>query len=483
MNLDDFKEPADLLKRENLLEICEVKGSERAELIAQAELKAAEFKVKTAFRRIIAEMLAEEQAEEMRRAAIAENYDVNGVKIKRDGNGKPITSIENFVGIMRQDDFFSGIRFNLLTYSPEWDGEKWDDTNDSTVRGYIEAKYKIHSREKCDDGFRMFLRTREYNPVIEEIESIKWDGVERIPTLLSKWLKCDDTPYTREVSRLIFSGGINRLYNPGCKFDDVPVLVGTKQGEGKSTFIRWLALKDEWFTDNLVEIEGTKGIEALEGIWICEIAEMMATTKAKEVESVKAYITRQNDRYRRPFDKRVTDHPRQCIFIGTTNKAQFLTDKTGNRRWYPVTCRQNGYDLFSNKEAIQSDIRQCWAEAKAKFDRGEMLPYADQSLIYLIRSEQDAAVEDDYRVGLIQDYIEGRSEVCALELWRKALNNEFLPMSKRDSMDIGLIMQGMTGWVKEKNGKRFPEYGQQRYWKNVSNIDNYADSVDDLLSI
>ena len=232
-----------------------------------------------------------------------------------------------------------------------------------------------------------------------------------------------------------------------------------------------------------MEIEGTKGIEALEGIWICEIAEMMATTKAKEVESVKAYITRQNDRYRRPFDKRVTDHPRQCIFIGTTNKSQFLTDKTGNRRWYPVTCRQSGYDLFNNKEAVQSDIRQCWAEAKAKFDKGEMLPYADQSIIGLIRSEQDAAVEDDYRVGLIEDYIDGKSEVCALELWRKALNNEILPMSKRDSMDIGLIMQGMTGWVKEKTPKRFAEYGLQRYWKNVSNIDNNSFDVDDLLSI
>lgn len=329
----------------------------------------------------------------------------------------------------------------------------------------------------------MFLKTREYNPVIEEIESIQWDGVERIETLLIKWLKCDDTPYTREVSRLIFSGGINRLYNPGCKFDDVPVLVGTRQGEGKSTFIRWLALRDEWFTDNLVEIEGTKGIEALEGIWICEIAEMMATTKAKEVESVKAYITRQNDRYRRPFDKRVTDHPRQCLFIGTTNKAQFLTDKTGNRRWYPVICRQSGYELFNNKEPIQSDIRQCWAEAKVKYDRGEMLPYANQSIIELIRSEQNAAVEDDYRVGLIQDYIDERTEVCALELWRKALKNEFQPMSKRDSMDIGLIMQSMTGWAKEKTPKRFMDYGLQRYWKHIANKDDLLCNVDDLLSI
>lgn len=482
MNLDDFKEPADLLKRENLLDICKAKGSERAELIAQIELKASEFKVKTALKRIINEMLSEEHEEEMRRAAIAESYDINGVSIKRDGNGKPITSIENFAEIMRRDDFFSGIRFNLLTYSPEWDGEKWNDTHDSIVRGYIEARYMIHNHDKCDDAFRMLLKSREYNPVTEEIESIEWDGKERIPTLLSKWLKCDDTPYTREVSRLIFAGGINRLYNPGCKFDDVPVLVGTRQGEGKSTFIRWLALKDNWFTDNLVDIEGTKGIEALEGIWICEIAEMMATTKVKEVESVKAYITRQNDRYRRPFDKRVTDHPRQCIFIGTTNKAQFLTDKTGNRRWYPVTCRQSGYDLFSCKEAVQSDIRQCWAEAKEKYDRGEMLPYADQSIINLIRSEQDAAVEDDYRIGLIEDYIDGRDEVCALELWRNALKSEYLSMSKRDSMDIGLIMQGMTGWQKEKNPKRFAEYGLQRYWKRVGVPVTEQGDIDDLLS-
>lgn len=105
VNLDNFKEPADLLKRENLLEICQARGSERAELIAQAELKASEFKVKTALKRLINEMLAEEQAEEIRRAAIAESYDLNGVKIKRDGNGKPITSIENFVEILRRDEF------------------------------------------------------------------------------------------------------------------------------------------------------------------------------------------------------------------------------------------------------------------------------------------------------------------------------------------------------------------------------------------
>ena len=115
----------------------------------------------------------------------------------------------------------------------------------------------------------------------------------------------------------------------------MPVLIGTKQGEGKSTLVRWLAMKDDYFTE-VTEIEGQKGMEAVEGAWICEMGELLALTKAREIEAVKSYLTRLADRYRRPFDRRVTDHKRQCIFIGTTNKEQFLTDKTGNRRFYPV---------------------------------------------------------------------------------------------------------------------------------------------------
>jgi predicted P-loop ATPase len=305
----------------------------------------------------------------------------------------------------------------------------------------------------------------QYHPIRDLVDGFEWDGQERIPHFLHTWTKCEDTAYTREVSRLIFSGGIHRLFSPGCKFDDMPVLIGTKQGEGKSTLVRWLALSDDYFSE-VNEFEGQRGIESLEGAWICEVSELLAMTKTKEQEAVKSFLTRLNDRYRMPFDKRVTDHPRQCLFIGTTNKEQFLTDKTGNRRFYPVKVNQSGYDLFEHEAEIKEYIRQCWAEAKAKLDVGEMKPYADRDLVAVIREMQAAAVEDDYRVGMIEDYLEERTEVCVLEIWQNALKmGEFSKPSKKDSTEIALILQGFDGWEKQPKVKRFANFGVQKWWR------------------
>lgn len=389
-----------------------------------------------------------------------------------DGQGKPMATIDNFLMILRNDKVFESLRFNQLSYSPEHivDGklERWQDKDDSKARFYIEQKYKIHSREKLDDALRILFSEREYHPIKQTIEAVQWDGVPRIQELFIKWLKCEDTPYIREVTRLVFAGGIHRLYNPGCKFDDVAVLIGTKQGEGKSTFARWLAIQDDFFTE-VTEIEGQKGIEAIEGAWICEIAELLAVTKSKEVEAVKSYITKLVDRYRRPFDRRTTDHKRQCVFIGTTNKEQFLTDKTGNRRWYPVKVNSSGYDLHDNKAEVQKDIIQAWAEAKYLYDKGELQPYADRNLLEDIRKIQGQAVEDDYRVGMIEDYVQDKTEVCIMELWKYALCNEFTKPSRRESNDLSLILQSLGGWRRGKV-KHHPAFGNQLFWENYEAV-------------
>lgn len=389
-----------------------------------------------------------------------------------DGQGKPMATIDNFLMILRNDKVFESLRFNQLSYSPEHivDGklERWQDKDDSKARFYIEQKYKIHSREKLDDALRILFSEREYHPIKQTIEAVEWDGVPRIQELFIKWLKCEDTPYIREVTRLVFAGGIHRLYNPGCKFDDVCVLIGTKQGEGKSTFARWLAIQDDFFTE-VTEIEGQKGIEAIEGAWICEIAELLAVTKSKEVEAVKSYITKLVDRYRRPFDRRTTDHKRQCVFIGTTNKEQFLTDKTGNRRWYPVKVNSSGYDLHDHKDEVKADIIQAWAEAKHLYDKGELQPYADRNLLAEIRERQEMAVEDDYRVGMIEDYVQDKTEVCIMELWKYALCNEFTKPSRRESNDLSLILQSLGGWRRGKV-KHHPAFGNQLFWENYEAV-------------
>ena len=398
----------------------------------------------------------------------------------RNKQGSVISTTENYVLILENDEHFDGLQFNLLSYSPEktifGSPERWTDSDDAEARRYIEATYGIHSVQKLDDALRIVFKRNEYHPIRQYIEKIEWDGKDRIADFLHFTTNCEDTQYTREVSRLIFAGGIHRLYHPGCKFDDMPVLIGTHQGEGKSTLVRWIALQDEWFGE-INEIDGQKGIEALEGIWISEMAEMLALVRSKEQEAMKAFVTRQRDRYRHPFDKRVTEHPRQCIFIGTTNKRQFLSDKTGNRRFYPVEVRQSGYDLFNRKTEIKEYIRQCWAEALAKINSEFMQPFANRELVTVIREQQEAAVEDDYRVGLIRAYLDEQDEngnfiheeVSCIELWRNVLSKDsvFSKPTHRDSIEISLIMTNFSDYTKADKMKRFADFGMQRYWARV----------------
>lgn len=458
----------DLLRSENVYMIqaqpIEIREQLKALYFARMQELKADKELKEQVKRMFKAFDIAER--EMADAYTKENAKKNAeICLAFDGKGQPLSTIDNFLLILRNDKEFESLRFNQLSYSPEHivDGklERWQDKDDSRARFYIEQKYHIHNREKLDDALRILFAEREYHPIKQIIEAVQWDGVSRIQDLFIKWLKCEDTPYIREVTRLVFAGGIHRLYNAGCKFDDVAVLIGTHQGEGKSTFARWLAIKDEFFTE-VTEIEGQKGIEAIEGAWVCEIAELLAVTKTKEVEAVKSYITKLVDRYRRPFDRRTTDHKRQCVFIGTTNKEQFLTDKTGNRRWYPVKVNSSGYDLHDHKEEIQADILQAWAEAKYLYDKRELQPYADRNLLTEIRERQEQAVEDDYRVGMIENYVANKDKVCVLELWKQALDNEFSKPTRRESNELTLILQSL-GWERGKV-EHHSAFGNQLFW-------------------
>lgn len=470
---------SELLSRDTLLDLQEIPEPEEkvrfsSLLIARAAQLGSEREVRDAIK-------AYNKADAALAAEYTKQYaeSHSSISLAMDGRGQPLVTVDNFYKVFTGDPKFAGIRFNLLTHAPENTvmgvTRKWTDADDAEARRYIEKTYHLHSVQKCDDAFRIFCAQNEYHPVRDMIDALKWDGEERIEHFLTKWMGAADDAYTREVSRLIFAGGINRAYRPGCKFDDMPVLIGTKQGEGKSSIIRFLAMRDNFFAE-VSQFDGQKGIEGIEGAWICEVPELSAMTKTKDVEEVKAYITRMNDRYRMPFDRRVTEHPRQCIFIGTTNREQFLTDKTGNRRFYPVKTNVSGYDLFDREAECREYIAQCWAEAKHRLDAGDMKPFADRSIIHVIRTKQGEATEDDYRIGLIEDYLADKSETCVLDLWQNAIQgDQFRKPNKKESVEIGLIMQTMPGWVKSDTPKRFEQFGLQRYWRRVG-----ADPMDEL---
>lgn len=427
-----------------------------------------------------------------------------------DGKGEPKNITSNYLSVMHSKNAFGNvyggfetydsIRYNILGNYAEVNVEttdrsgnrtvvtkRWDDSDEAKSRAYIEQQYGLYSLQKHDDALRILFKERAYNPVIEILQNIQWDGVERCEHFLTRWGKAEDSAYTRECSRLIFAGGIWRMMLPGCKMDDVVILIG-EQGGGKSSLVRFLAIHDDYFGE-IKSVEGKESIEQLDGKWILEIPELAAFTRAKEVEAIKAFITRQKDNYRKPFDRNVDDRARRCIFIGTTNLQTPLLDATGGRRFYPVQTHCNGYDLFKHEDECRDYIKQCWAEALAKYMQGKMPNFAREDLVAEYRAKQEAATQDDWRIGAIEEYLQSKAVgecVCIKQIMDEVISTDkdhpVNPTSK-DSKEIGIIMAKQKNWKKCESRKFFAKYGQQRSWEKIKQDDDtfveYANITED----
>lgn len=412
-------------------------------------------------------------ARNMAQNLINSNYTTNepqtkectGFELDRDYRGDVQKTINNYVVILSSDPEIKGkIKFNEITEKAEFEGEIWTDRTDSILRNLIESKYAIDSKDKYYNAINIVWGMSRYNPIKNIIESTKWDGTPRIENMLCKWLKADNTPYSHEVSRLIFAGGIHRLYNPGCKFDEMVVLIG-RQGEGKSTFVEWLNMNNDYFND-IDNIEGQKGMEAVQGRWICEIGELKALKKVGE-DTAKSFLSRRSDNYRSPYSRYILDHPRRCIFIGTTNNQEFLTDHTGNRRYYPITVHSKASTLFESEAELRNDVLQCWCEAKYLYDLGELPTVFNNALLHYLEEAREEAEVYDYRKDLISDYLADKNECCVLEVAKEALKMNMEP-SKKESIEIKNLILSIEGWKDLKSSKRFRSYGKQRVMINES---------------
>ena len=405
----------------------------------------------------------------------------------RDKDGKIRPTISNFVKIMENDRHYQGIKFNELSASAEIhtveNGKlsivRWTDADEAHSMNYIEEAFGLYSKDKHAAALRILFEERKYNPIIDIVDKIKWDGQSRCKEFLTKWGKVDDSPYTREVSRLIFAGGIHRLYEPGCKFEDIPILIGD-QGCGKSTLCRYLAINDDYFGE-LKIMEGQAAIENLSGKWVLEIPEMSAFTRAKDQEAIKAFVSRQRDSYRKPYDRNTTELLRRCVFLATSNDRNPLVDKTGNRRWYPVECHCNGYEVFDHEAEIREYILQCWAEAREHLHDKAMQPFADRRLLDKYQEAQENAMQDDWRVGAIRAFLDRKNPgelTCVRELCHRALSpNPDFPKepSLVESKDIGKIMDRLKGWERVGN-KRIGLYGVQKCWRKLDTEQPTEDS-------
>lgn len=401
-------------------------------------------------------------------------------KVGSGDNERVDNTIENFEIIMENDnDIVSHIRYNLFNNRPEYveyDSKgkfvkirPWKDSDDSHIMSYIEKEYNLYNDKKFAHALSIVMQRHSYNPIKDLIEHGEWDGVERIDCFLKDILKCNqDEEYLTQVSRMIFYGGISRLYEPGCKFDYMPVLSG-EQGIGKSTIIAWLALNDLFYKE-VTTIEGKEGAECIEGGWICEFAELMALKKTQHQESMKAFVTRQVDKYRRPYSRYTSEIPRTCIFIGTTNEPDYLKDTTGNRRYLPLYMKLGRGEMYNKEDYIKAYIAQCWKEALYKYKKGDVYLTIPSEYYDIIEVEREKAMVEDLGLQNVKNYLDTKEvgyRVCSKEILEEVFKKINKEMSRADTSMIAKYMVKFPEWEKKPATNLGEKYGVQRYWIKV----------------
>lgn len=402
-------------------------------------------------------------------------------------NGAPQQTIENCTRVLNTDPALAGrFRYDEMAYTRTitlpvpWDkGEGTRPITDADYCGlaaFMEREYGLMNKNKAIDAVTNAAMANRWNPLTEWLDSLKWDGEERISLLLPMFLGCDPSDYNMAVMHLFLQGAVRRAYEPGCKFDYMLVLIGA-QGLGKSTFLSKLAGRGDWYCDNLNTIEGDAATEKLRGMWILEMAELLATKRQKDVEGIKAFVTSRVDVIRPKYGKETEQRKRTCVFAGTTNNRHFLTDKTGNRRFLPVDCGVHEPAMSLFDKGTEEYFEQVLAEAvhiyktkRPKLVLGETLQK------YAMERQQDY-LEDDPRVGVIQDYLDGLEDgvrVCVAEICERALQlrREEYYGKRSLSNEIHAIMQhDIAGWRRLPKKVKVAGYGAQYCYTKGSELD------------
>ena len=398
--------------------------------------------------------------------------------------GEPEITIDNYVqAILNIKEIRNAILYNEFTQKFERilsDGsiKQWDDFDDAWLVHKIEQECHIYDTKKCFYALYRLKDTFKYHPIKDKIESIVWDKQPRIDDFLVNIMKCEceseDTQlYLRETSRMIFYGGIERLYHEGCKFDYMPVLIG-EQGTCKSTIINWLTMDTNSYQE-VISIDGKDSADILRTTWVGEFAELLAMVRSKEVEGMKAFLSRNIDTFRPAYARHTISVPRHCIFIGTTNVYEFLKDATGNRRYLPVYVNTSRGELYERESEVKHYIEQCWAEAKFLMDNHKTYLSVSPDVYDTLELERSYAVEENPKLNDILNYLstlEVGYKVCGKELYVNALNGVSKDFDRRRSQEISILMQGVKGWRRSKNPMVLNDWGTQRYWTKVEQVDN-----------
>lgn len=428
------------------------------------------------------------------------------VDLETDRKGNVQSTIRNVVIILEHDPVLAGnvggtdqmlgdpVKLGPLPWEPDAKGRPWVDDDDRQLRLYLEEHYRIKGKAIIEDGLGVVHQSHAFHPVKDLIESRTWDGTCRVDTFFTRHYGVPDEPYSRAVARKFFTAAVARIYEPGVKWDFVPILIG-EQGIGKSEMVS--RLFQPWSTDTLTSLTGKDAYEALSGNWGVELAELTVMRKSDD-DQIKQFISSKADKYRKAYDKRKTNAPRQCVFIGTTNNPECLRDMTGNRRYWPLICSEE--DMERSIFTVDQEERlQLWAEARHLYQAGEKL-YLDKEMEVVARERQREQVFIPARWQDIENYLEKplpadwyqrspeerrawaagldgdgapatlvRDTVCAKEIWVELFGGSTRDFRNADQREIKDCLRYL-GWEQVKDRITIRGYGRQKGFKKPAGM-------------
>jgi putative DNA primase/helicase len=414
--------------------------------------------------------------------------------LRRTPSGMVMGTVSNALIVLTSDDRIRcALGYDELREEPVWlQRPPWEpmntpfkerpvgDADGTRLVAWLDAGHGV--RISIDAGHKVIdarAEERKFHRVRDYLGSVRHDGVERVagrngPGWLTTYLGVHDSPYVRAVGRMFLIGAVARIRQPGCKLDTMLVLEG-EQGLRKSTSVEVL-FGAEYFSDQLSEVTTKDASSDLRGKWGIEWSELDNLSRP-ESSSVKKFITRMTDDYRPAYGRRNIRVPRQCVFVGTTNKGEYLKDETGNRRFWPVRCESD-----INIEALRRDRDLLWAEAVALYEAHERWWFdsSDPDLLAAAREEQAARrVPDPWEATVAKALDEGEDETTdaqmnVVKVPRPAMlttTTEFvlssvlkIPEDRQNralQTRVGEVMHAL-GWVRRQI------HGGDRYYERAS---------------
>lgn len=393
-------------------------------------------------------------------------------------DGRPSSSISNYVTILSCDpELKDTIAYNELSgctciVRPQPWRKEPGPINDTDVNYFLlrmEKEYDIPSNDKnllC--AVDIVAHDHSFHPIKDKLNSLQWDGKERIRYLMHHFLGAPANDLTYSVTLMFLLAMISRVFSPGCKFDCMLILIGA-QGIGKSTFLRFLALQDEWYSDDIRSLSDDDMYEKLCGHWPIELAEMSALVSAKSIQAIRSFITRTKDTYRVKYSRYVHDFPRQCVFFGTSNSISCLPqDRAGNRRFVPVICNaaEAEVHILADEAASRAYFDQVFAEAMVIYRSGKYsltLPPDMERQLAIIKDE---TMPEDSAAGMIQKYLDDLSSdyVCSPMIADQVYGRNYTELHTAERREIRDIMDNrIEGWVRSPQ-HRYEQYGRQKGW-------------------